>query len=73
MEIGAEHLRQCEDAVPVGECSKDAGDEEFCAGLDGFLVAGRAEPAGFAGEGEVSGQKEALASEGFCWPLWGCF
>ena len=38
--------------MPVGDCSKDAGDEEFCAGLDVFLVAGRAEPAGFAREGE---------------------
>ena len=45
LEIGAEHLRQCEDVVPVGDCSKDAGDEEFGAGLDVFLMAGRAEPA----------------------------
>jgi hypothetical protein len=33
-------------------CSKDAGYEEFGAGLDVFLVAGRAGPAGFAEEGE---------------------
>ena len=45
LEISAEHLRQCEDVVPVGDCSKDAGDEELGAGLDVFLVAGRAEPA----------------------------
>ena len=52
LEIGAEHLRQREDVVLVGDCGKDAGYEEFGAGLDVFLVAGRAEPAGFAGEGE---------------------
>ena len=52
LEIGAEHLRQSEDVVPVGDCGKDASDEEFGAGLDIFLVAGRAEPAGFAGEGK---------------------
>lgn len=37
LEIGAEHLRQREGAVPVGDCSKDAGDEEFGAGLDVFF------------------------------------
>ena len=52
LEIGAEHLRQREDVVLVGDCGKDAGYEEFGAGLDVFLVAGRAEPAGFAGEGK---------------------
>lgn len=52
LEISAEHLRQCEDVVPVGDWSENAGDEEFGAGLDIFLVAGRAEPAGFAGEGK---------------------
>ena len=36
----------------MGDWSENAGDEEFGAGLDIFLVAGRAEPAGFAGEGE---------------------
>ena len=35
-----------------GDWSENAGDEKFGAGLDVFLVAGRAEPAGFAGEGE---------------------
>ena len=29
LEISAEHLRQCEDVVPMGDCSKDAGDEEL--------------------------------------------
>ncbi len=52
LEISAEHLRQGEDVVPVGDWSENAGDEEFGAGLDIFLVAGRAEPAGFAGEGK---------------------
>ena len=52
LEISAEHLRQCEDVVPVGDWSENAGDEEFGAGLYIFLVAGRAEPAGFAGEGK---------------------
>ena len=37
LEISAEHLRQCEDVVPVGDCSKDAGDEELGAGLDVFV------------------------------------
>ena len=27
LEISAEHLRQWEDVVPVGDCSKDAGDD----------------------------------------------
>ena len=36
----------------MGDWSENAGDEKFGAGLDIFLVAGRAEPAGFAGEGE---------------------
>jgi hypothetical protein len=38
--------------VLVGDWSENALDEEFGAGLDVFLVAGRAEPAGFAGEGK---------------------
>ncbi len=45
LEISAVHLWQWEDVVPVGDCSKDAGDEEPGAGLHIFLVAGRAESA----------------------------
>ena len=45
LEISAVHLWQWEDVVPVGDCSKDAGDKELGAGLHIFLVAGRAESA----------------------------
>jgi hypothetical protein len=45
LEISAEHLRQCEDVVPVGDWSENSRDEEFGAGVDVFLVAGWAEPA----------------------------
>jgi hypothetical protein len=52
LEISAEHLRQSQDVVPVGDWSENAREEEIGAGLDVFLVAGRAKPARFAGEGE---------------------
>ena len=48
--------------MPVGDWSENAGDEEFGAGLDIFLVAGRAEVAPLlsaiaSGDGWLSGLK----------------
>jgi hypothetical protein len=55
LEIGAKHLRQSEDVVPVGDCVKDEGDGELGAGLDVFLVTERSRSAGFAGEAPFEG------------------
>ena len=63
LEISAEHLRQGEDVVPVGDWSENAGDEEFGAGLDIFLVAGRAEPAAFTGKSQESIEAAGVAMD----------
>ena len=52
LEIGAEHFRNRQDVMAVGHGRQDAGGEEGGGGLDVFLVAGGAEPAAFAGEGQ---------------------
>jgi hypothetical protein len=63
LKIGAEHLRQSEDVVPVGDCGKDAADEELGAGLDVFLVAGRTEPARFTGKSEKSVEAAVVTAD----------
>jgi hypothetical protein len=52
LEIGAEHSRNGQDVVAVGHGSQHMVQDEAGGGLDVFLVAGRAEPAALAGEGE---------------------
>ncbi len=63
LEISAEHLRQSQDVVPVGDWSENASEEEIGAGLDVFLVAGRAKPARFAGEGEESVEAAVVTAD----------
>ena len=76
LEIGAKHLRQSEDVVPVGDCVKDEGDEELGAGLAVFLVTERSKSAGFAGEAPFEGAAveefvDDLRDGGSQWPVTG--
>ena len=52
LEIGAEHFRNGQDVMAVGHGRQDAGGQEGGGGVDVFLVAGGAEPAAFAREGQ---------------------
>jgi len=47
----------------VGDWSENASEEEIGAGLDVFLVAGRAKPARFAGEGEESVEAAVVTAD----------
>ena len=52
LEAGPEHSRDGQDIVPVGYRRQHMIQDETGGGLDVLLVAGGAEPAGFAGEGQ---------------------
>ena len=63
LEIGAEHFGDGQDVVAVGHGRQDAGGEEGGGGLDVFLVAGGAEPAAFAGEGQEVFEAAVVAAD----------
>lgn len=52
LEVRAEHARDGQDVVPVRHGSQYMVEDEPGGGLDVFLVAGGAEPAALAGEGQ---------------------
>ena len=52
LEIAAQHLGNGQDVMAMRDRGEDAGGEQGGGGLNGFLLAGWAEAAAFAGEGE---------------------
>jgi hypothetical protein len=52
LEVGPQHFRDGQDVMTMRDGGQNMVGDEFGGGLDFALMAGRAEPAAFAGEGQ---------------------